>query len=268
MRIKFTTLIALTLAGLGVAAWADGDREKRHVKIERFGQGACPHTVRIGEEGPEIMRLGSYAYLGVELTSLTPELRRHFGVPADAGVMVGGVEEDSPAAAADLSVGDIITRFDGEDVESGSHLARLVRQRDPDDEVVLEYWRDGEMAAAAVTLDERQRCGFDLSHVIDLDLGHIDLDNLPRFEQLLELHEFDGEAMEKAMERAREAFSHQDWDSHLERLRDVDLSEIEERLHEVMERLHELEEEIHTEKQRVDGERVETEDGGGESEIY
>ena len=48
--------------------------------------------------------------LGVGLTDLTPELREHFGVGGDAGVMISRVVEDSPAAKAGLRVGDIIER--------------------------------------------------------------------------------------------------------------------------------------------------------------
>ena len=93
----------------------------------------------------------------------------------------------------------------------------------------------------------------------------------------MELHELDGERMEEARrrlreaierrshdkesllearERLREALESQDWSSHLRRLEDVDLSGIEERLHEAMERLHALEEEIKVEKKRIrdDGE--------------
>ncbi len=278
MRTKTTALATILLLAsiLGVAALADDDEDKRRITIESLGKGDCPHVLRVGAGG-EVMSLGSYAFLGVQLTSLTPELRRHFGVPEDAGVMIGGVEEGSPAEAAGLRVGDIVTRFDGEDVASGGRLARLVRKHEKDDTVTLELWRGGKVSTMTVTLDERRRCGLDISHMIDLeelprvDLKElsIDLENLPRFEHLLELHEFDGEAMEEAMERMREALSHQDWESHLERLEEVDMTGIEERLHEAMERLHELEDEIRSEKERVetDGDRVET-DGGGGSEIY
>src|SRR5512147_3086170 len=47
--------------------------------------------------------------LGVMVMSLTPALRRHFGVAGDRGVMVAEVEPGTPAAGAGLAAGDIIT---------------------------------------------------------------------------------------------------------------------------------------------------------------
>ena len=47
--------------------------------------------------------LGPRRYIGVQLITLTPELRRHFGVPDDRGVMVSKVIEDTPAALGGYS---------------------------------------------------------------------------------------------------------------------------------------------------------------------
>ncbi len=250
--IQTTAMLALVavLAVFGVAALADDEHD-------------CPKLFRLGEDGGDIMRLGSYGFLGVELTTLTPELRRHFGVPDESGVMIGRVEEGSPAAVAGLQVGDIITRLDDEDVAAGGRLRRVGGRREKGGVVPLEYGRDGRVETAVATLGERQRCGFDISHMLDLehlpqiDLEHlpqIDLEHLPRLGHLMELHEFDGEALEEAMEKVHEALENQDWESHLERLRDADLSHIEERLHEAMERLHELEIEIDHEKDQAEDE--------------
>ena len=43
---------------------------------------------------------------------MTQELRAHYGAPKDAGVLVAGVESESPAAKAGIQVGDIVTRAD------------------------------------------------------------------------------------------------------------------------------------------------------------
>ena len=282
MRIPMKTTAQLALLLLVAAAGAvalageDEDKEERHVLIERLRHGDCPQMLRLGEHGHGLMHLGSYGYLGVGITSLTPELREHFGVPDDLGVMVSRVEEGSPAEAAGLQVGDIVTRIDDEDVTSSGRLQRLIRHREKDEVVTVEYWRDGRAATATATLGEHQRCGLDLSSLIDLehlphfdledlphfeleDLPQLDLEDLPRFEHFLELQELDGEALGEAMERMREALESQDWESHLERLREIDLSHIEERLQEVMERLHELEAEIEIEKKRVQEDEGESE---------
>jgi hypothetical protein len=95
-------------------------------------------------------------YLGVRLTDLTPELRTHFGVGEDNGVMISKVIEDTPAWQAGLEVGDIITAVDGQEVTSGGSLAQTIRSREEGDQVSLEIWRDGRLESITATLDEHQ----------------------------------------------------------------------------------------------------------------
>jgi len=64
--------------------------------------------------------------LGLHVQPLTPELRRHLGVPEDRGVLVARVEPGRPAAAAGVQVGDVVTDADGTPVESATDLLRAV----------------------------------------------------------------------------------------------------------------------------------------------
>ncbi len=113
---------------------------------------------RLGERGlPLHRRHDGGAFLGVELSDLTPELRTHFGVPEDTGVMVGRLVDDSPAFRAGIEVGDIVTAVDGEPVASASALARAIRGREDGATAVLEVWRDGRMQKISATLEERKR---------------------------------------------------------------------------------------------------------------
>jgi hypothetical protein len=50
-------------------------------------------------ESFEMMSMGR-GRLGVFVLGITPELRKHFGVPEDRGVLVARVESGSPAASA------------------------------------------------------------------------------------------------------------------------------------------------------------------------
>jgi membrane-associated protease RseP (regulator of RpoE activity) len=137
--------------------------------------------------GPVIFQGLSGGYLGVELTELTPELRLHFGVPDDRGVMIGRVEDDSPATAAGLAVGDIVTAIDGEPVESSWDLSLAVRRHDGGDAVDLEVWRDGRALDLTATLDEREREQIDLGRLLPRREG------LPKLEGM---HWFQGEDLE------------------------------------------------------------------------
>ena len=112
----------------------------------------------LGDAGARLHgRHGGGAFLGVQLSELTPELRTHFGVPDDAGVMVGKVVDDSPALRAGLEVGDIVTAVGGEPVASASALSRAIRGHGDGDTVVLEVWRDGQVQKIDATLEERER---------------------------------------------------------------------------------------------------------------
>jgi Do/DeqQ family serine protease len=75
-----------------------------------------------------------HPYLGVQMTTLTPELARQnntdpnsaFTVPEVDGVIVIRVLPNTPAAAAGLRRGDVITQIDGEAITSADQLQSLV----------------------------------------------------------------------------------------------------------------------------------------------
>jgi S1-C subfamily serine protease len=63
----------------------------------------------------------------------------------EQGAIVRRVFEDSPASAAGLEEGDVITAIDGEPVESPQALADAIAEHEPGDEITLTvYQRDGE----------------------------------------------------------------------------------------------------------------------------
>ena len=131
-----------------------GDGEVR----ERVRRRVHQVMKRLGDAGERLHgRHGGGAFLGVQLSELTPELRAHFGVPDDAGVMVGKVVDDSPALRAGLEVGDIVTAVGDKPVASASALARAIRGNEDGDTVVLEVWRDGQVQKIDATLEERER---------------------------------------------------------------------------------------------------------------
>lgn len=118
---------------------------------------------------------GKGGYLGVQLTGLTPELRTHFGVPYDVGVMVAKVLDDTAAFKSGLAVGDIITRVDGEPVASPRELAMTIRGREEGDTVDLEIWRNGSIESIAATLEEHESLAFG-HHAVVVKCGDDDED--------------------------------------------------------------------------------------------
>jgi C-terminal processing protease CtpA/Prc len=74
---------------------------------------------------PETFETGK-GRLGVFVLGITPELRKHYGVAEDRGVLVARVEAGSPAAAVGLQAGDIITDAGGSAIHQASDLINAV----------------------------------------------------------------------------------------------------------------------------------------------
>jgi len=67
------------------------------------------------------------AVSGVQVESLTAQLREFFGVKGDNGVLVATVEKGSAAETAGLKAGDVILTVDGEAVSNPADFAREMR---------------------------------------------------------------------------------------------------------------------------------------------
>lgn len=72
------------------------------------------------------------------------------------GVLLSGVLPGSPAAAAGLQTGDLITVFAGAPITDLTDYSEAMKQHAPGDVVVVEYVRDGEAGSVEVTLTERR----------------------------------------------------------------------------------------------------------------
>ncbi len=94
-----------------------------------------------------------HGWLGVEGTDLTSEQASSMGVPG--GAVVRAVTTGSPAEAAGLAEGDVITEVDGHEVRSISGVVVQLRRKDPGEQLTVGYWRGGAHAEATVTVGER-----------------------------------------------------------------------------------------------------------------
>lgn len=130
---------------------------------------------------------GRRGFLGVHVIELTPELRRHFQAGEDNGVMVSRVEEDSPAAAAGIEVGDVLLAVDGEEVASARDLRRAVAPRRRGDAVGVEVVRGGRQRTLTATLDEREGHVLELGSLLQRDGEGRPLLVLPSAEEWEEL---------------------------------------------------------------------------------
>jgi hypothetical protein len=182
-----------------------------------------------------------HGFLGVQLTPLTPELRVHFGVPEDTGVMVARVEEGGPAEAAGIRVADILSAIDGERIDNTGALSRAVRHKEEGDSITIELYRDGSLASYPVTVGKRDR------PVIDLAGGYRFMPDMLPDDLMETLNEESMEAFEEAMRGLGDHFESAEWREKLERVEELDFTAIQERMQEVERRLQELEQELEQE---------------------
>jgi S1-C subfamily serine protease len=99
----------------------------------------------VTDVGEQLLTRGNvaHAYLGVSVGELTPSIRDRLGVKTGGGALVLGVEPNSPAAAAGLRPGDVITRFGDTAVTNVDDLLRALAARKPGERVTFVVNRDG-----------------------------------------------------------------------------------------------------------------------------
>jgi serine protease Do len=91
-------------------------------------------------------------FLGAATQPVTPPLAQALHLPAPAGALVAQVEEGSPAQAAGLKPGDVVTAVGGAPVASPRELARAIGEARPGSTVALAVRRDGAAQELRVTL--------------------------------------------------------------------------------------------------------------------
>ena len=95
-------------------------------------------------------------WLGVGIQPLTADLAKKFGVTEGEGVLINEVFEKDPAAMAGIKPGDILTKVDGNIVDTPNKLSRLVASLPPGATTKVEIVRDGQRLVVAVALSERR----------------------------------------------------------------------------------------------------------------
>lgn len=101
----------------------------------------------LGHTGPRI---------GVQVQSMTPELRAYFGVDHELGVLVSRVDPDSPAARAEIQAGDVILSANGEPVRDPGDLIGEVLATEEGEKVKIGLSRRGEEREVEVEPRPRQ----------------------------------------------------------------------------------------------------------------
>jgi serine protease Do len=94
-------------------------------------------------------------WLGVRIQQVTPEIAESLGLKEVTGAMIAGVNEGGPADKAKIRNGDIVLKFNGQDVKNMSALPRVVADTEVGKQVPVVVWRDGKEVTVMATLGER-----------------------------------------------------------------------------------------------------------------
>ncbi|MFV1922268.1 MAG: DegQ family serine endoprotease [Methylotenera sp.] len=96
----------------------------------------------------------SRGWLGVLIQEVNKDLAESFGLDKPYGALVAQVVEDSPAEKAGIQTGDIITEFDGEEINLSSELPQLVGRTKVGETVELEVVRNKDTKTIKLTIGE------------------------------------------------------------------------------------------------------------------
>ncbi len=104
----------------------------------------------------ELLKHGSVkrGWLGVTIQNVSSEHAKSFGLEKAGGALITTVGKDTPAAQANLEIGDIILKFNGKELTEAGDLARMVGDTAPGSVARLSLWRRGTNKEVTVTLGD------------------------------------------------------------------------------------------------------------------
>jgi serine protease Do len=95
----------------------------------------------------------THAFIGIQISDVTPDNAKFFEMKKAEGALVSEVEPDAPGAKAGLRTGDVITELDGKPVTDAGQLQMIVGQKRPGETIHLQVMRDSKPTIIVVTLE-------------------------------------------------------------------------------------------------------------------
>ena len=93
-------------------------------------------------------------WLGVRIQDVTPEIAEALKLPAAKGALVSSVTPKGPADKAGVLAGDVIVKFNGQDIDQLRRLPRLVAESEVGGKAALTVLRKGKEVALSVELGQ------------------------------------------------------------------------------------------------------------------
>ena len=130
------------------------------VSVEGIGFAVDVETAR--QVALQLVELGHvrWAWMGVFLADLSPEVAAQVGLPIREGVIIQNTVVDGPSDRAGIHPGDIVVDIDGHDIATVSDLTRLLKQEfKAGQEVEVEVFRvvDGQSSTKVLALELGER---------------------------------------------------------------------------------------------------------------
>jgi len=99
-------------------------------------------------------------YIGITITDIAnQEQMKKYNLDKPEGVLINGLQPNSPAKEAGLEPGDVIIEVDGLPVKRSNQLQSRIASKDPGDKVKVKVLRDGKEKEFVVTLKAREEMG-------------------------------------------------------------------------------------------------------------
>lgn len=135
--------------------------------------------------------------IGVIIQPVTQDLARQFKLDRAIGALVGQVSPSGPAEKAGIKAGDIILRYQGQDITQGNMLPALVAETQVGTRAQLVIFRDGKEQTVEVVIGElpEERTAADggqSGHSLEDDLGFTIQVLTPELAQSLGIDEHSG----------------------------------------------------------------------------
>ena len=130
------------------------------VSVEGIGFAVDVETAQ--QVALQLVELGHvrWAWMGVFLADLSPEVAAQVGLPIREGVIIQNTLVDGPSDRAGIHPGDIVVKIDGHDIATVSDLTRLLKQEfKAGQEVEVEVFRvvDGQSSTKVLALELGER---------------------------------------------------------------------------------------------------------------
>jgi S1-C subfamily serine protease len=104
---------------------------------------------------PDLIEKGQVTnrpWMGISTIKITRQLARYYGLPTGEGVLIAEVQQNSPAAFADLRKGDIIESLDGKRITDPMQISSSIRRKNVKDKVVVIINRYGKQFEREIQL--------------------------------------------------------------------------------------------------------------------